>query len=262
MTFLHGAACAVFSFGPPLAIYKGAGLSDQSGTTWLLSLASIFYFLNLFAKAYKSLDRRHTNPQCSRLESLLVASFLPAATCESSVICSLAVDLITAIMEVNTIKYLMSQKTFLSYPAETRLLCVGLGWSLGHIICSNGHLIIRAMASVAFHWIDIFYSVQASLAPILYMSAACLVHMASKRRMTRGSQIGFFVFAGLLVPGTLCQKHMLGLVEPPQRFLSEAVTPLCWAALGLQGALALTAGAACYMAFTTRQQQPHAHKLD
>ncbi|KAL8436446.1 hypothetical protein ACSSS7_001738 [Eimeria intestinalis] len=148
MTFLHGAACAVFSFGPPVAIYKGAGLSDQSGTTWLLSLASIFYFLNLFAK------------------SLLVASFLPAATCESSVICSLAVDLITAIMEVNTIKYLLSQ------------------------------------------------------------------------------------------------KHMLGLVEPPQRFLSDAVTPLCWAALGLQGAVAVIAGAACYTAFTTRQQQPHAHKLD
>ncbi|KAL8273639.1 hypothetical protein Esti_002461 [Eimeria stiedai] len=244
MTFLHGAACALFSFGPPLAIYKGAGLSDQSGTTWLLSLASIFYFLNLFAK------------------SLLVASFLPAATCESSVICSLAVDLITAVMEVNTIKYLLSQKTFLSYPVETRLMCVGLGWSVGHIICSNGHLLIRAMASVAFQWIDIFYSVQASLAPILYLSAACLVYMASKRRLSRASQIGFFVFAGLLVPGTLCQKHMLGLVEPPQRFLSDAVTPLCWAALGLQGALALSAGAACYMAFTTRQQQPHAHKLD
>lgn len=243
MTFLHGAACAVFCFGPPLAIYKATNLSDQSGTLWLLSLASIFYLLNLFAK------------------SLLVASFLPA-TCESSFFCSVVIDLITALMEINTIRYFLSHKTSLSYSAETRLLCIGLGWTVGHTICANANLLLRAIGSVAFHWVDIYYAIQASVAPMCYLSATTLTFMASRRRMSRTAQIAFLAIAALLVPGTLIQKHLLGLMEPPSRFLEDKITLLCWIVLLVHAAVAASAGAATYVSFRTGQRQAHVHKIE
>ncbi|KAL8443249.1 hypothetical protein Emag_005974 [Eimeria magna] len=250
MTFLHGAACTVFSFGPPLAIYKGTGLSDQSGTTWLLSLASIFYFLNLFAKTCESLDRVHAKPQGSQLEAVVLRLFFSGGVSE------LAGGQLSSRRDMRELGYLQREGPLrpqdLNPPAHK-----GRHTSLSFALTR----VERIHAGVSLRLEGEGASTESSYW-ILYLSAACLVHMASKRRLTRASQIGFFVFAGLLVPGTLCQKHMLGLVEPPQRFLSDAVTPLCWAALGLQGAMALSAGAACYMAFTTRQQQAHAHKLD
>ncbi|KAL8425325.1 hypothetical protein Efla_001707 [Eimeria flavescens] len=218
--------------------------SDQSGTTWLLSFASVFYFLNLFAK------------------SLLVASFVPAASCEGSLVCNVAIDVITAAMEINTIKYLLSHKTSLSYSAETRLLCLGLGWSVGHIVCANGSMLIRAMASVAFQWVDIYCALQASLAPLCYLSCTALIYMASKGRLPPASRAGLLVFAGLLVPGTLLHRHCLGLTESPKRFLAEEITPLCLVSLGLQAGIALSAGVACYVAFKARQRQAQAQKHD
>lgn len=243
MTFLHGVACAAFCFGPPLAVYKATNLSDHSGTRWLLSLASIFYLLNLFAK------------------SLLVASFFPA-TCESSSICSVAIDIITVAMEINSIRYLLSHKTSLSYSAETRLLCIGLGWSVGHTICANGNLLLRAVGSVAFQWVDIYYSLQASLSPLCYLSVTTLTFIASRRRLPRTSQTGLLLLAAMLVPWTLTPKRALGLTEPSKRFLAEEVTPLCWLALVLHASLAASAVIASYISFRAGQRHAQAQKLE
>lgn len=243
MTFIHGAACAMFCFGPSLAIYKATNLSDQSGTRWLLSLAAIFYLFNLFAK------------------SLLVASFLPS-TCESSFVCSVAIDLITVVMEINSIKYLLSHKTSLSYSAETRLLCIGLGWSVGHIICANGNILLKAVGSVAFNWLNIFYALQASLSSMCYLSATALTFMASRRRMPLSSQIGFLCLAGLLVPWALVQKHLLGLAEPPKKFLADELTPFCWITLAVYAAAVVAAGVTTHIAFKAGQRQALVQKTE
>lgn len=236
MTFLHGAACAVFCFGPPLAIYKGTGVSDQSGTRRLLCIAVVSYFLNLVAK------------------SLLVASFFPA-TCESWLACSVMIDAVTVAMEVITIRYLLFHKTFLSYAAETRVLCIGLGWAMGHLIYSNGNLLSRAVASIGFSWMGVYFSLQASLILLCYLSATGVAFISSRRHMTRVSQITLLVMASLLVPWTLLQKHLLGLAEPQRRFLSDEVTPTCWCYLALHAVLALLAGFATYTSFVAGQRQ-------
>lgn len=38
----------------------------------------------------------------------------------------------------------------LAYSSETRLLCIGLGWSLGQVLCSNGHLLLRGQPTTGY----------------------------------------------------------------------------------------------------------------
>lgn len=228
MTFLHAASCAAFCFGPVVAIYKATNLSDQTGTRRLLALATVFYFINLFGK------------------SLIVATLIPA-TCESSFFCSAIVDLVTVAMELGSIYLLLSTKRALAYSYETRLLCIGLGWSLGRILCTNAHLLLRAVNSPSFRWEGVYHAMQASFLPLSYLSITALIFTSSRRHLPSKARAGLVFLAALLAPWTLVQQHSLGLYNSPQRFLEEEVTPACWLSLVLHAAVSILVGIATYL---------------
>ncbi|CDJ63893.1 hypothetical protein, conserved [Eimeria necatrix] len=228
MTVLHGAACAGFCFGPIAAIYKATNLSDQTGTKKLLALATAFYFVNLFGK------------------SLIVATLLPS-TCESSFLCSAIIDLVTVVMELTSIKYILNSKKALAYSSETRLLCIGLGWALGQVLCSNGHLLLRAIGGNSFHWEGVYQAMQSSLSPISYLSITALMFLSTRRHLPMTSRAGLVFLASLLAPWTLVQRHGLGLYNPPQRFLAEDITPACWLSLVLHAAVSISVGITTYL---------------
>lgn len=241
MTFLHFAACAVCCFGPPVAVYKGTSLSDQTGTKGLLLLSSVFYLLTLFAK------------------SLIVASFLPPG-CSGFFGCSVANDILTAALEVLGINYLLFHRLSLSHSADSRLLCVGLGWALGSIVCSNANLLLKAIMTPAFQWADIFSAAQASVSLMCYITATALTFLASRRRFSRKYQIGLLLLAAAAVPWTSLHRHVLGFSDTSKRFLTQEISLSCWAVLLLQLAGALGCGIATLTVYTSIQKQTPTQK--
>ncbi|XP_026191113.1 uncharacterized protein LOC34622078 [Cyclospora cayetanensis] len=249
MTLLQAVCCATVSLGPIVAIYHATSLSVQTETRRLMGLSTLFYCLYLFAK------------------SLLVASILPA-TCEEFFMCSVVEDVVAVLMELFALHYILVSKKALSYAAETRLICVGLGWALGHVFFTNGHYILKGLrdstdecaSSLLLH--GLLQGAVAAFSLIIYLSVASLIFLSTRRHRPLHSRVTYLAFAALLVPWTLTLsvccgvRQGLGLSSRASQFLFEEISGFCWLALLIRLCIAVCAGVSTYLIIRDRPGTP------
>ncbi|OEH78930.1 transmembrane protein [Cyclospora cayetanensis] len=165
-------------------------------------------------------------------------------------------DVVAVLMELFALHYILVSKKALSYAAETRLICVGLGWALGHVFFTNGHYILKAFFSKYFRWDCLYLSLHASVAPIIYLSVASLIFLSTRRHRPLHSRVTYLAFAALLVPWTLTLRQGLGLSSRASQFLFEEISGFCWLALLIRLCIAVCAGVSTYLIIRDRPGTP------